>query len=111
MVTALAIPVAAGAAPLQGPVAAAVAFDGPPAPVPPAVMTRDAAGRVTVRAVRIDTPLQIDGVLDEALYDTVQPIRDFVQLERARGRAGLRVHGSVGSSSIAIDLLHRRPLP
>ena len=27
------------------------AFDGPPAPVPPAVITRDASGRATIRAV------------------------------------------------------------
>ena len=60
--------------------------DGPPIPAPPAVMARDAAGRVTVRAVRIDTPLTIDGVLDDAAYTATAPIADFVQLEPHAGQ-------------------------
>ena len=43
-----------------------MAFDGPPAPVAPAVVSRDADGRVTVRAVRLAAPLRIDGALDES---------------------------------------------
>ena len=49
--------------------------------LPPAVhaghgqtITRDPSGRVTVRAVRVQTPLKIDGALDEPLYTSVQPI-------------------------------------
>jgi hypothetical protein len=61
-------------------------FDGPPIPTPPAVMARDAAGRVTVRAVRIDTPLTIDGLLDDAPYASTLPISDFVQLEPHAGQ-------------------------
>jgi uncharacterized protein DUF5916 len=60
-------------------------FDGPPPPVAPAVITRDAAGRATVRAVRLTTPLKIDGALDEPLYSTVAPISDFIQQEPHEG--------------------------
>ncbi len=54
-------------------------FDGPPAPVPPAVVARDALGKVTLRAVRLDRPLEIDGTLDEPIYQSTLPIEDFVQ--------------------------------
>ena len=60
-------------------VAPAGLIDGPPPPVAPETITRDAAGRVTVRAVQIEEPLAIDGVLDEAVYDTVPPIGGFIQ--------------------------------
>src|SRR5688572_20588943 len=53
---------------------------GPAAPVAPAVVSRDAEGRATIRAVRT-TPLRIDGALDDALYSTVPPISGFVQVE------------------------------
>ena len=54
-------------------------IDGPPAPAPPATITRDADGRATVRAVRIDAPLRLDGVLDEPGYAAVEPFGDFIQ--------------------------------
>ena len=54
-------------------------IDGPPAPVPPATITRDANGRATVRAIRIDAPLRLDGVLDEPIYARVEPFGDFIQ--------------------------------
>ena len=38
-------------------------------PRAPAVVARDAAGHVTVRAVRTDQPIRIDGRLDEAIYE------------------------------------------
>ena len=60
-------------------------FDGPPVPVPPAVIARDADGRATIRAVRLTTPLRIDGQLDEAVYASVPPISDFIQTEPAEG--------------------------
>src|SRR5215218_8112058 len=56
-------------------------YAGPPAPVAPAVVTRDAEGRAAVRAVRLTQPLRIDGQLDEALYRDVLPISDFIQME------------------------------
>ena len=54
-------------------------IDGPPAPVPPAVMTRDEEGRTTVRAIRLDAGIRLDGVLDEPVYETVAAITDFIQ--------------------------------
>ena len=61
------------------------AVDGPPPPVAPAVITRDAAGRATIRAVRVTTPMRLDGVLDEPLYSSVPPISDFIQVEPQEG--------------------------
>ena len=62
-------------------------IDGPPAPVPPAMVARDEQGRVTLRAVRLDEdePLILDGRLDEALYQRVPGIGDFVQQEPDEG--------------------------
>ena len=62
-----------------------VGYDGPPPPVPPEVIARDAAGRVTVRAVRIKTPLSIDGRLDEAVYGEVPAISGLIQNEPMEG--------------------------
>jgi Domain of unknown function (DUF5916) len=53
--------------------------DGPPAPVPPEVVARDAAGRTTVRAVHLAQPIRLDGRLDEEMYQTIPPISDFIQ--------------------------------
>ena len=54
-------------------------IDGPPPPVAPAVMNRDAAGRTTVRAIKLTTGIRIDGALDEAVYQEVPAISDFIQ--------------------------------
>ena len=56
------------------------ALDGPPPPAPPAIIARDAAGRATLRAVRLDEPLGIDGALDERLYRDVPAASDFIQV-------------------------------
>ena len=61
------------------------ALDGPPPPVPPAVVARDAAGRVTMRAVRLTSPLRIDGQLDEPVYATIPAMSDFIQTEPVAG--------------------------
>lgn len=53
--------------------------DGPPVPIAPATVTRDAEGRATIRAVRITQPLRLDGRLDEEIYTTVPAIDGFVQ--------------------------------
>ena len=58
---------------------AAGAIDGPPAPVPPEVFTRDADGRVTMRAFRLGGELELDGALREAIYEQIQPVTGFVQ--------------------------------
>ncbi len=68
-------------APQGGPAA-----DGPPPPVAPAVITRDPDGRASVRAVRLGSPLRIDGVLDEAHYAEVPPFSDFIQMEPRAGQ-------------------------
>jgi hypothetical protein len=59
--------------------------DGPPSPVAPAVITRDDQGGATVRAVRIDTPLKIDGQLDEEVYRSVPGAGDFIMQEPREG--------------------------
>jgi len=61
------------------------ATGGPPVPVAPAVITRDAAGRATIRAVAVSVPLGIDGILDEAVYGSVRAISDFIQMEPDAG--------------------------
>jgi hypothetical protein len=59
--------------------------DGPAPPIAPDVIARDASGRAAIRAVRITTPVRVDGRLDEALYTTVPPITDFIQQEPEEG--------------------------
>ena len=54
-------------------------IDGPPPPIPPEVINRDAAGRATIRVIRLDQGIRLDGQLDEQVYATVPPITDFVQ--------------------------------
>jgi len=66
-------------APIAAVAAPAIVLDGPPAPVAPAVINRDEKGHATIRAVRIDRPLRIDGRLDEEVYASVPGAGDFVQ--------------------------------
>ena len=61
--------------------------DAPAEPTAPDVITRDADGRATVRAVRVNQPLRIDGALDEALYRDERPISEFIQVEPDGGQA------------------------
>jgi hypothetical protein len=65
--------------------ASGAVVDGPPSPVAPAVITRDDKGGATVRAVRIDTPLKIDGQLDEQVYRDVPGAGDFIMQEPREG--------------------------
>ena len=60
-------------------------IDGPSVPVAPEVVTRDDAGHITVRAIRLSEPLRVDGKLDEAVYQSERAIGDFVQLEPVPG--------------------------
>ena len=71
--------VAAGGFLAGGVAVPASLIDGPPAPVAPAVMSRDEAGRTTVRAIRLAEGIRLDGQLDEAVYHTVPAITDFIQ--------------------------------
>ena len=73
-----------GVAPTRGGGLAMVA-GAPPPPIPPATASRNAAGQVTVRAVRLTGTRALDGVLDEEIYRTVEPITDFVQIEPDAG--------------------------
>ena len=83
MVSAVLTPVAQGQAGPTLPNAEAggptPTIDGPPAPTPPAVISRDEQGNVTVRAVRLSAPFRLDGVLDEPFYSDVSPVTGFVQ--------------------------------
>ena len=60
-------------------------IDGPPPPQAPDVISRDPAGRATVRAVRVVDALTIDGTLDETAYETVAPFGGFIQTEPTAG--------------------------
>ncbi|MEQ1757543.1 MAG: DUF5916 domain-containing protein [Vicinamibacterales bacterium] len=61
------------------------AVNGPPPPVAPASISRDASGRATLRAHRIREALNTDGTLDEPIYTQIQPIGDFIQFEPTNG--------------------------
>ena len=71
----------------QRPEAPTLAFDGPLPPVPPEVISRDARGLATIRAVRLTAPLELDGRLAEDVYASVPPMSDFVQQEPQEGTA------------------------
>ena len=58
---------------------------GPPPPLPPEVAARDDIGRLTMRAIRLDAPLQLDGRLDERVYRDVPPVTGFIQQEPVEG--------------------------
>ena len=55
-------------------------IDGPAAPVAPAVITRDAEGHATIRALKLTAPLRVDGKLDEDVYQREQPFGGFIQV-------------------------------
>src|SRR3972149_7039943 len=55
-------------------------LDGPPPPVPPAVISRNAAGQATVRAIRLTSPLKVDGQLDDDSYTGEQPFGGLIQV-------------------------------
>ena len=76
-VIALALPAAAGQA---GP-------DGPVTPAAPATVSRDDAGRVALRAVRLEAALHVDGRLEEPMYSAVPAVSDLRQQEPVEGAA------------------------
>ena len=61
---------------------------GPAPPTLPDTIARDDQGRATVRAVRVDTPMRVDGKLDEAIYGSVHPASGFIQMEPQAGQPG-----------------------
>jgi hypothetical protein len=60
----------------------------PPPPAPPGVIAKDTTtGRMTLRAVRLPQPLDLDGVLAEELYEQIPAISGFTQQEPVEGQA------------------------
>ena len=55
-------------------------IDGPPPPVAPEVISRDASGKATVRAIRLTSPLVVDGKLDDEVYGTERSFGDLLQV-------------------------------
>ena len=47
--------------------------------------SRDASGRITIRATRITTPIKVDGKLDDEVYRQVEALTDFIQSEPQHG--------------------------
>jgi hypothetical protein len=72
----------AGAAGAQSPT-----IDGPTPPAPPEVITRSADGQATVRAIKLATPLKVDGVLDEDVYTREKPFGGLIQVAPRYGEA------------------------
>ena len=64
---------------IDGITAPLVAIEGAHAPVAPETMRRDAAGRATIRAVKLTNGLDVDGTLTEPVYSTVLSFGGFVQ--------------------------------
>jgi hypothetical protein len=62
-----------------------VTIIGPSAPSPPEMVARDDEGQVTMRAVRLEEPLVLDGRLDDPVYGRVPAVSDFVQQEPHEG--------------------------
>jgi hypothetical protein len=52
----------------------------PAAPVAPEVIARDDDGHATVRAIRITSPLRVDGTLDEEVYQREKAFGGFIQV-------------------------------
>ena len=46
----------------------------------PDVISRDASGRITVRAIKLTTPLRVDGQLDDEVYQREQPFGGLLQV-------------------------------
>ena len=60
-------------------------IDGPPPPIAPEVISRDERGRTTIRAIKLDEGITVDGALDEAVYTTVPSFGGFIQTEPSAG--------------------------
>jgi hypothetical protein len=64
------------------------AIDGPPAPAAPEMIRRDDRNNATVRATRLDRPIQLDGRLDDEVYELVPGFGGFVQQVPWEGGTG-----------------------
>jgi hypothetical protein len=56
------------------------AIGDPPAPVAPEVITRNATGQATVRAIKLTAPLDVDGRLDDDVYAREKPFGGLIQV-------------------------------
>ena len=81
----LAVAIDAGAQPTHAPAPAPVAASAD-ALAKPSLVSRTAPDKVTVRAVRLPAPLDLDGRLDESVYASVPAISDFLQQEPHEGQ-------------------------
>ena len=68
-----------GAGSMAAQVVDATELDDPPPPVGGAMINQAGAEGATLRAVRVDEPLGIDGVLDEPFYRNTPPVTEFIQ--------------------------------
>ena len=57
-----------------------------PRPEPPEVITRDSQGHAILRTMRLPSPFQLDGKLDEAFYRDVMGASGFLQQEPHEGQ-------------------------
>ena len=80
-----AIPAAAENVAAGGFAMAGVVID-PPPPIAPAVQSRNSSGQATVRAIRLESPIVMDGLLTEAVYEEVRAITGFIQQEPVEGQ-------------------------
>ena len=55
-------------------------IDGPPRPMAPEVITRASNGQATVRAIKLTSPLKLDGRLDEEVYAREKPFGGLIQV-------------------------------
>jgi Domain of unknown function (DUF5916) len=65
---------------LQSGSAVSLVIDGSPAPLAPATITRDERRRATVRAIKLNAPLRVDGRLDEEVYQANPPFGGMIQV-------------------------------
>ncbi len=64
---------------VTGQAVGATRLDDPPPPVGGAMINQAGTAGATLRAVRVDEPLRIDGVIEERFYLNTPPITEFIQ--------------------------------
>ncbi len=57
----------------------------PPVSENVSVISRAADGTPTIRAFRVSAPVNVDGNLDESIYETIEPVTDFIQQDPSPG--------------------------
>ena len=62
-------------------------IEGPPPPELPERISRDDTGRATIRAIRLDEPLRVDGRLEEPVYGRERAVSNFIQTDPDEGGA------------------------